>query len=244
MSAGIHHQIGRRAARVAQSLARRRGPVPPPKRVRWGDLRRLAPLCPHFGFSRGTPVDRHYIDAFIGGHRHRIRGDVLEVETAVYTRTFGAPGVRSHVLDIDRDNRRATLFRDLCLPGSLPMSAYDTVILTQVVQLLRDPTTALANAWDSLRPGGDILITVPTMSKLAYGLTPGTDFWRWTPDGLDLQLRRDVPHATRRVEGRGNLLACVAYLMGMALEELTEEELRTEDPVHPLIVTAHLSKPL
>jgi hypothetical protein len=42
-------------------------------------LRRLEPFSDQYGWDRGTPVDRFYIDAFVAGQRAAIRGDVLEI---------------------------------------------------------------------------------------------------------------------------------------------------------------------
>src|SRR6266542_5493523 len=77
-----------------------------------------------------------------------IRGNVLEVKDAHYTRRFGS-GARSHVVDIDRDNPDADLHADLSIPGGLPGEFFDCVILTQVLQFL-SPETALANLWASM----------------------------------------------------------------------------------------------
>ena len=33
--------------------------------INFGDLRRLAPVSKEFGFERGLPVDRYYIEKFL-----------------------------------------------------------------------------------------------------------------------------------------------------------------------------------
>jgi hypothetical protein len=38
------------------------------------------PLSDQYGFDRGTPVDRRYIEAFLRVHRDAIQGRVLEVQ--------------------------------------------------------------------------------------------------------------------------------------------------------------------
>jgi hypothetical protein len=123
----------------------------PGRSIRWGNLRRLRPFSDRYGYDRGTPIERYYIERFLSRHAQRIRGNVLEVKDARYTRRFGrgAP----HGVDIDRDNRDADLHADLNVPGSLPVGSFDCVILTQVLQFLA-PETALANVWASLTPGG------------------------------------------------------------------------------------------
>src|SRR5262249_51767928 len=44
-----------------------------------GDLRRLTPIDPNWGFERGTPIDRVYVERFVGEHAGDIRGRVLEI---------------------------------------------------------------------------------------------------------------------------------------------------------------------
>ncbi|MEX2556633.1 MAG: methyltransferase, partial [Actinomycetota bacterium] len=42
-----------------------------------GDLRRVTPIDPNWGFERGTPIDRVYVETFISAHAADIRGRVL-----------------------------------------------------------------------------------------------------------------------------------------------------------------------
>lgn len=51
----------------------------------WGNLRRTTPFSSSYGSERGTPIDRHYLHAFLSAHRDLITGDVLEVQTNDYT---------------------------------------------------------------------------------------------------------------------------------------------------------------
>jgi hypothetical protein len=215
----------------------------PTRRVNWGTLRRTSPISDHYGYDRGRPVDRFYIERFLEAQRRVIRGEVLEVGSREYTRRFGGESVtRSHVVDIDPRKLHATLIADLCAPGSLAPSAYDCIILTQTLQLLSEQIVALQNLWTSLRSGGALLVTVPCISRIERE-TPATDFWRYTPTGLELLITRSCPDAKVVTEGHGNVLAAVAFLMGLASQELTESELEVGDPYFPLLVCATMSKP-
>lgn len=62
----------------------------------------LEPLSDRFGFDRGTPLDRRYIDVFLSERRERIRGSVLEVEDNAYTMTFGAGRVVTSTVVMSR----------------------------------------------------------------------------------------------------------------------------------------------
>ena len=60
----------------------------------WRPATPLEPVSRSFGFDRGTPVDRRYIEQFLARHAAAIRGDVLEVGDDGYTRRFG--GAAAH----------------------------------------------------------------------------------------------------------------------------------------------------
>src|ERR1044071_3976677 len=89
--------------------------------VRWGDLRRTSSIGGGWGFERGTPVDRDYIEDFLRERASDIAGHVLEVKDAAYTRQFGGERVtESAVLDVDPQNPDATIVTDLNHAVELP----------------------------------------------------------------------------------------------------------------------------
>ena len=46
--------------------------------IRFGTLRSIHPVSTQFGWDRGLPVDRYYIEDFLARHSSDIRGRVLE----------------------------------------------------------------------------------------------------------------------------------------------------------------------
>src|SRR3954451_9780194 len=214
----------------------------PGRRVRWGTFRRRRPFSDCYGWDRGLPVDRFYIERFLAGKADRIRGDVLELRDAGYTLRFGQGRVhRAHVVDIDADNAQATLTADLCKAGSLPAAAYDCIILTQTYQFLGDEPAALANLWAALRPAGTLLVTVPCVSRVDQ-VVPDDDLWRFTPRGLERRLREHCPGGEVTVEGHGNVLAGLAFWTGVAVEEMRTADLMREDPFFPSVACGVTTK--
>jgi SAM-dependent methyltransferase len=205
----------------------------PGRRVRWGNIADHAPFSKVYGWDRGLPVDRYFIERFIAGNADHIRGQVLEVRSALYTARFGrADGVT--VLDVDPDNADADLVADLDVYGSLPAAAYDCVVLTQVLQYT-DPQTALRNVRQSLRAGGCVLISVPCMGRVDPE-APDVDRRRWTPAGL--QQLVDDAGLRGTAEGFGNAFLASAYMLGVAAEEIPAPWLDRTDSAFPIVACA------
>lgn len=201
-------------------------------------LRRTRPLSDVWGFDRGTPVDRHYIEGFLAEHRGDIRGRVLEVQDSAYTDRFGSGVEGRDVLDIDASNPRATIVADLADSGALPDGAFDCFILTQTLHLVYDLPAAVRSCHRLLRPGGVLLATGPAVSRVRGG----TDFWRFTPASLGRLLGEAFGPGQVAVRAYGNVLAATAFLSGMALEEVPARLLDRRDEHFPVIVAARVVK--
>jgi SAM-dependent methyltransferase len=204
-------------------------------------LRRTRPLSDVWGFDRGTPVDRHYIESFLAGHRADIRGRVLEVQDSVYTDLYGSGVEARDVLDVDPANPRATIVADLSRTETLPEGLFDCFILTQTLHLIYDLPAALRSCRRLLRPGGVLLATGPAVSRFRGG----ADFWRFTPASLGRLLEEAFGTGETgqvAVRAYGNVLAANAFLSGMAREEVPSRLLDERDEHFPVIVAARAVK--
>jgi SAM-dependent methyltransferase len=175
-------------------------------------------------------------------HAKLITGDVLEVKSAVYTHRYGVGDIRSHVLDIDPDNTGATIIGDLCDPEILSPHTFDCVILTQTLQFIEDPRAGLRNLWNSLRPRGALLVTVPCLARVDPEL-PESDLWRWTPAGLKALFVECFAGASIEVSGRGNLVVALSTLLGLGVTDLRGSELDDDDADFPVTACALARKP-
>ncbi|MHC5074563.1 MAG: glycosyltransferase, partial [Planctomycetota bacterium] len=117
---------------------------PPVGWVRIGSLRRLTPISNLWGFDRGQPIDRYYIERYLSSHSTDIKGHVLEIGAPRYTRIFGGDRVtRSDVVDVAEGNPNATLVADLTFAEHISSDTFDCVILTQTLQYIFDLRAAL-----------------------------------------------------------------------------------------------------
>jgi hypothetical protein len=210
----------------------------------WGDFRRLEPLSPLWGSERGLCLDRFYIERFLQSHASDLHGTVLECEDATYTIRFGGERVdRVDVIDIDATNPEATVVADLCEPTPLEAGAYDCVLLTQVLQYMRDPSAALAECRRILAPGGVLLATVPCASRVNGLPGPIVEHWRWSAEGFRTLLLDAFRDETAEVSAHGSRNTVVASLTGLATEEVSEELLGRSDPDAPLVLAARVGPP-
>ena len=211
--------------------------------VRWGNLRRLEPVDPIWGFGRGTPVDRLYIAEFLARHAADVRGHVLEVGSDRYVREHRARITKVDIVDVVAENPHATIIADVADVNSLPAGTFDCVVITQTLQYVRDLDAAFANLWQSLAPGGVVLLSIPALAKRDpdEGLV---DRWRLLPGGLTTLLERTCPEGEVEVVGFGNVLVAAAAVFGIAAEELTPEEIAAYDAQFPILTCARLRRPL
>jgi SAM-dependent methyltransferase len=214
----------------------RRGRVGLRRRVRLGSLRRTTPVSDRWGWDRGTPIDRYYIEAFLDEHRGDIRGRVLEVRDRRYTERFGSDVHESDVLDIDERNADATLLADLTATDELPEDRFDCFILVQTLQYIYDVEAAVRSAHRLLRRGGVVLVTVPAVSRIARSAGVDGDYWRFTAASSRRLFAGVFGEENVEVRSYGNVLTGAAFLMGLAAEELSAEELRSEDEFFPVLV--------
>jgi SAM-dependent methyltransferase len=211
--------------------------------VSFGDLRRLQPMSPNFGYDRGKPVDRHYIESFLSDNAEYIQGRVLEVADNAYTLRYGgARVIRSDVLDIDESNPRATLVGDLTEGENMPSEAFDCIVLTQTLQFVFNVSEAVATLHRILKPEGVLLLTVPGVTSIDRGQWGASWYWSLSPVAVSRLLEEKFGGANISVSTYGNVLAAVAFLYGLAEDELRPAELDARDPQYPVIVAARAVK--
>jgi SAM-dependent methyltransferase len=219
-------------AKLRQAILRRTIPA------RFIDFNQIFPVSKKFGFDRGTPIDRYYIDAFLGKHFRMIRGRILEIGESYYGRRHGGDQVDAiDVLHTDASNKAATIIGDLCDPSTLPDNAFDCFVCTQTFNFIFNVRDAITGAHHLLKPGGVLLATVAGICQISrYDMERWGDYWRFTTASIE-KLFRPVFEESLEIESYGNVLAATAFLQGMAVEDLpTPSLLDISDPDYQVLI--------
>jgi SAM-dependent methyltransferase len=83
----------------------------------------------------------------------------------------------------------------------------DTVLATETLEHVVDPSRFIGEAYRCLRPGGKLILTVPFAAR--WHFVPH-DYWRFTPSALALLIGKNG-FAEPRIYARGNALTVAAY---------------------------------
>lgn len=221
--------------------------VPPSGWFHFGALRQTRPMSRVFGRDRaGGPIDRHYIESFLDENRGVIAGEVMEAGDAGYTERFGGGQVtRSHIMHTADGNPRGALVTDFSTGRGMPESAFDCVVLTQVLPFVWDTGCAIKCLYRSLKPGGVLLVTVPGISQISrYDADRWGDYWRFTPQSAERLFKEHFPGDRLEVKSYGNVLSAIGLLTGLGRDELKTSDLDAHDPDYPVIITVRAVRPL
>lgn len=207
--------------------------------VEFGSLATTTPVSRVFGLDRGTPVNRYYIEQFLAGHAELIRGRVLEVGANDYCRRFGGDRVEHcEVLHVTGENPAATIVGNLAAPDTLPAEVADCFLCTQTFDCIFEVQQAVLGAHRLLRPGGVLLATMSGIGQISrYDMERWGEYWRFTTASA-ARLFEPVFAGGVTVGSCGNVLAAMASLQGLAVEDLPVPGLLDEhDADYQLIVT-------
>jgi SAM-dependent methyltransferase len=233
----------RKILAVAPAWVGRAFGMPAFGKVRFGDLDRTTPIGEVFGGNRGQPVDRYYIEKYLSANADAIRGRVLEVEDNIYTKQFGGSAVtQSDVLHVWPGWPRATIIGDLTVPNTLPKDAFDCLIVTQTLQFIYDIRAALAMMYAALKPGGTLLLTVPGITPVDPGEWGESWYWSFTQPAAQKLVSEQFGSDNVQCVTCGNVFAAIAFLAGVAANELPEGKLDVLDKSFPMIIGVRATK--
>lgn len=213
------------------------------KRVDFGALNRTTPYSKKFGYDRGGPVDRVYIERFLQKNSPYVKGRVLEIADNEYTKRFGGEKVdRSDILHIDHNNPGATIVGDLTNLSHVEDGAFDCIILTQTLHLIYDFREALKTCRRILKPGGCLLVTVPGITNIDHNEWGKYFYYSFTTHLIEKTCEEIFPGDDSEIEYYGNVKTATAFLYGLGADEIPLSSYQFQDQHYQVVVTLRLIK--
>jgi len=195
----------------------------------------LNPISDMYGFDRGKPVDRVYIEQFLAKNKKYIKGACLEIVDSHYTKMFGNGKVsRFDALDIF-PSKKANIHGDLRNLIQVKSNVYDCLIITQTFNVVDDYYSTISESYRILKPGGVLLVTMPTISPCQ---NLKVNMWRFSNEGMKYAISKYFGEKNVLSSGYGNLEAVKAFWVGLAKEDMTEKEISEKTNNIPLIIGA------
>lgn len=191
-----------------------------------------------FAFVRGraNTAGRLYLDQFLSEHAGECAGSFLEFGDPRYRHLFPPARVRRYdILDV-APGPEVTIVGDI-QRTAIPDNTYDVIICTQVLEHVANPFLAAAELYRILKPGGRLLLTVP--SAYPYHSAPG-DYWRFTRDSLGLLF--GAPFSDVQITPYGNRLTVVAAYWYWTQDHLSRRAMQQPDPNNPLLIAVYARK--
>lgn len=205
---------------------------------------REQPVSEVFGFDRGTPIDRYYIEKFLSAHRVHIQGRVGEIADNRYTQLFGTQVKESLVFSYDKSANESI---PIDLTKKETLQAFDQrlncFILTQTLNFIPNLQAAIEGIHYMLTEGGTALITTAALSPLSeYDNVRWGDYWRFMPRGLEEALKQKFHSVS--VQVYGNAATASWFIKGYAIEDVLKSGINPDiqDVRFPVIVSACATK--
>jgi hypothetical protein len=214
------------------------------KKIKLQAILNEKPVSDKFGFDRGTPIDRYYIEKFLSENKAAIKGKALEIAEDTYLKKFGARETERNILHFDNTNPVATIVGDLSNKNTLPKDTFDCFICTQTFNFIYDFNSAIAGSHYLLKPGGTLLATLACMSPISkYDADRWGDFWRFTPQSAQRSFELVFGAGNVSISCYGNSAAAALFMKGYALEEVKDSvNLDHKDELFPLIIGVKAKK--
>jgi ubiquinone/menaquinone biosynthesis C-methylase UbiE len=142
-------------------------------------------------------------------------------------------------------NPQATIVADLTQADHLPGGRFDCIICTQTLQMIYDVRTALHHLHRLLAPGGVLLATTAGIARTGRreGIDAWGEYWHLTTQSARRLFDEVFPPEAVQVSVYGNVLAAIAFLHGLAAEELRRDELDYSDPDYEVVIGILAQRP-
>lgn len=212
-------------------------------KVHWYNLKSIKPVSKVFGLDRGTPIDRYYIEKFLYKNKAYVKGKVLEIAESTYSKKFDGGVTSFEILHVDDSNKKATIIGDLTKIETLPSNNIDCFICTQTLNFIYNYQDAVKGIHHLLKPGGVVLATLAGISQISrYDMDRWGDYWRFTTFSAQKIFSEVFGEDNIKIDFYGNVLSSISFLEGLAIDELSKEELDFKDNDYQMLITVIAKK--
>ena len=207
-------------------------------------LRSIKKHSEKFGFDRGTPIDRYYIDHFLKNlNLENNFNRSLEFGEILYSDSFKVKEkyFLSHPEYETRDIASNQILFDLNSEHSYEGTKFDLILSTNVINFTKNPFVSIKHHIDMLNSRGTLVLTVSASMPISkFDAERWGDYWRFTPDGLNQLLR--TLNCEYHIKSFGSFVTSIAFLCGLSAEEIDATDLNKNDDSYPIVVMAIIKK--
>lgn len=200
-----------------------------------------------FGWTRGTPIDRFYLQQFFKDNRSFIKGYCLEFGENIYTKAYGSNVIQAGVFtsDLDEKRKEGVIAGDISKSETLPSDKYDCIICTNVLNFIYDIHASVNGLHMMLKPGGNCLVSIAGYSSHVsrYDMNRWGDYWRLS-DKTAIRMFEAAGFIIDEVKTYGNAYAAVAQMHGYCAEDVNIDRLTASHPDHQMLITMRIKKNL
>ena len=203
----------------------------------------LKPISSIFGFDRGLPIDRYYIEKFLNENSRCIKGTVLEVAERTYTMKYGRDVEKSLCMHVSDSVGSNCIIANLETGEGIIEGLADCFIITQTLPFIFDVRAAAENVVRFLKPGGAALVTVSGITQISrYDMDRWGHYWSFTTASLNrlFETCKDVDFV--EIKAYGNVKSATSGLYGLAVEDMEQDELIYHNEDYQQIITAVVMK--
>ena len=190
-----------------------------------------------WGYRRGTPIGRFYINKFLTTYHHIIVGDIMEVGDSSYSMKYSVKSKVKSYTAIHVEGAEGCRKANLETGEGLYSEEFDTMIITQTLAYIYDLKSVVENVYKSLKKGGHCLITVTDIGHMGKNeMEKYGTYWGFHKGGCKKLFADVFGEENVIVETYGNIKTVVAQLYGLAAEDLEKECFDEHDELYPQII--------
>lgn len=213
------------------------------QRQRDANIRMIAdmpvrPISRRCGYERGTPIDRYYIEKFLDLNQKYIQNKVMEVADDQYTLKYKKNIKEAFIMHVEGWGKNVVQI-NLETGNGVPefTNSIDCFICTQTIQMIYDMKTAIKNIYQMLKQDGTALITIAGIAGISlYDYYNWGEYWRVTPKALRMIMEETFDKDKIEIFGYGNIKTTIAFLYGLCVEDLSEEDFSYDDEQFPMLI--------